>query len=62
MIHVGIGPYQVVNFLTSLNIPTIAPKCLKDREREILHSVESCASESCEKALEEEIRLTSIDE
>ncbi|XP_052088170.1 uncharacterized protein LOC127725289 [Mytilus californianus] len=52
------GPHQTVNFLAGINIPPIAVKNLKIREREIGKSIEKCAEMSCQKALQEEIDLS----
>lgn len=52
------GPHQTVNFLAGINIPPIAVKNLKIREREIGKTIEKCAEMSCQKALQEEIDLS----
>ncbi|XP_063412530.1 uncharacterized protein LOC134722744 [Mytilus trossulus] len=54
----GMGPHQTVNFLAGINIPPIAVKNLKIREREIGKTIEKCAEMSCQKALQEEIDLS----
>ena len=55
MLHTGLGPYQVSSFISTLKIPSINPKNLKEREREVGKNIEECARTSCEQALKEEL-------
>ncbi|XP_052092416.1 uncharacterized protein LOC127728864 [Mytilus californianus] len=57
-LNAGMCPHQTVNFLADINIPPIAVKNLKIREREIGKTIEKCAEMSCQKALQEEIDLS----
>ncbi|XP_061180737.1 uncharacterized protein LOC133189369 [Saccostrea echinata] len=59
MDHAGLGPYQVSNFLTALNSPSIHPSTLRARENEIGATLRNYSNESCDEALLEEANLTS---
>lgn len=59
MDHAGLGPYQVSNFLTALNLPTIHPSTLRARENEIDSTLKTYTKESCDKALLSEASVTS---
>ena len=50
MDHAGIGPTHVNNFLSSLNVPPVSDRMLRNREKEIGQVVEQLAKESCQKA------------
>ncbi|MEW8544186.1 MAG: hypothetical protein AB2693_11690 [Candidatus Thiodiazotropha sp.] len=58
MIHAGIGEKHLNAFLTTLAIPSISPKTLKRRERDIGPFIEKTAKESCERASYEEKLMT----
>ena len=58
MVHCGIGPEQMTNLITTLNIPAITVKALKEREREIGKTIEKTALSTCKDALTEEERLS----
>lgn len=49
MDHAGLGPYQVSNFLTALNLPGT----MRARENEIGSTLKTCTKESCEALLSE---------
>ena len=57
MINGGFGETHVNYFLASLNIPGISKKSLKNREREVGVHLEELAKESCQKQLQDEIRM-----
>ncbi|XP_062621637.1 uncharacterized protein LOC134283204 [Saccostrea cucullata] len=59
MDHAGLGPYQVSNFLTALNLPSIHPSTLRARENEIGATLRNYTQESCDEALLKEANLTS---
>ena len=59
MLNAGLGPSQVNGLLSGMNIPTICPKTLKRREREIGGKIEEKATESCEQVAKEEWSKTS---
>ena len=46
-LHAGTDHTHVNHLLSTLNVPTISHKVYKVREREVGHSVESVAKESC---------------
>ena len=58
MIDTGLGPYQVVNFISDLNIPSISVKSLKDREGEVGVKFENVASDLCLQSLHAEIEAS----
>ena len=49
MINGGFGETQVNSILTSINIPDISKKSLKNREREVGVHLEEMAEESSQK-------------
>ncbi|XP_053392628.1 uncharacterized protein LOC128555142 [Mercenaria mercenaria] len=57
MINAGIGESQMNNILSYINLPTIAQRTLKKREREISSSITAVAKDSCTDAVNEEIML-----
>lgn len=57
MIHTGMGPVQIGNFFSALNIPAPDPKTLKQREREVGPALERVAAGSCAEALTEEVSI-----
>lgn len=59
MDHAGLGPYQVSNFLTALNLPSIHPSTLRARENEIGSTLKTYTKESCGEALLSEASATS---
>ncbi|XP_024870032.1 uncharacterized protein LOC112453480, partial [Temnothorax curvispinosus] len=58
MIDAGIGPTHLNTFLTSIDLPSIAPKSLKIHERRIGKAIEEVAKESCLKGIQLEKNLT----
>lgn len=57
MIHSGMGPTHVINFLSTCNIPPIDTTTLKKKEKEISASIVKQAKESCRRAREEKWML-----
>ena len=57
MINGGFGEPHVNSILTSQNIPSISKKSLKNRECEVGVHLEEMAEESCQKQLQDEIRM-----
>ena len=57
MINSGLGVTHVNALLSSMNIPTISPRSLKRREREVGKHLEKLAEESCSEVLHEEMEL-----
>lgn len=60
MIHSGMGPSNVTNFLTTCNIPSIDATTLKKKEKQISTAIENQARESCKKARAEEIAASQV--
>lgn len=58
MYHSGIGPTQLNNLLSSLNLPHISESLIRRRCDEIGPVLENLADESAAKALEEEGHLS----
>lgn len=58
MIDAGLGEMHVNILLSAMNIPTIPPKSIKCREREIVPHLADMAEETCRQNLEEEVRLS----
>nr|XP_034302841.1 uncharacterized protein LOC105322827 isoform X10 [Crassostrea gigas] len=58
MYHTGIGPTQVNNFLSTLNLPSINVKTLRRRCEEIGEELENLAENSVKDALKEEVKCT----
>ncbi len=56
MMHCGMGPSDVNNFLTALNMRGISQKSLQSRMEEIGGKIEEAAEESMNAALQEEVR------
>ena len=54
MLDSGMGEMHVTNFLTTLNIPHLHHKHLKERERESGQFIEALAQDSCADAVKEE--------
>ncbi|XP_072035542.1 uncharacterized protein, partial [Amphiura filiformis] len=54
MLHAGMGPTQVNNFLTTMNLPHVYENLLKRREREVGPHVEIAAKRACQEATKEE--------
>ena len=59
MVHSGMGPSHVINFLSACNIPPPDPSTLRKKEKEITDSVLHEATQSCKKASEEELNSSS---
>lgn len=59
MIHCGIGESHLNAIMSTINIPTINSKSLKQREREVGRGMEMVAGESVEDAMRREIEMTS---
>lgn len=57
MIDVGLGEKHVNSLLSALNIPTISPRSIKCRERELVPHLSEMAEETCRKSLEEEVSM-----
>ena len=57
MVNAGIGPTHVNTFLTTLNIPAPHHKSLTARHKEALKGIAGTASESCAKAVAEEVSM-----
>ncbi|XP_063436090.1 uncharacterized protein LOC134717530 [Mytilus trossulus] len=62
MMHSGMGPDHVVNFLSTCNIPPPDPKTLKKKEKCIALSLIDEASDSCITASAEEKAISPSDE
>ncbi|CAG2241504.1 unnamed protein product [Mytilus edulis] len=62
MMHSGMGPDHVVNFLSTCNIPPPDPKTLKKKEKSIALSLMDEASDSCKTASAEEKAISPSDE
>ena len=58
MVHAGMGPTHVVNFLSTCNIPPPDPKTLRKREKDIASAIMAETSESCYSASIEENRAS----
>ena len=59
MIHAGVGPIHFNAIVTTLGLPPISEKTLKERERDIGPFIEAPAKESCASACKEE-KLKSV--
>lgn len=57
MVNGGYGKTHVNALLAALNIYCVSQKTLKTREREVGQQVGEMAEETCQKSLQEEIRL-----
>lgn len=58
MVNGGYGEIHVNTLLAALNIPCVSQKTLKNREREVNgQQLREIAEETCQKSLQEEIRL-----
>lgn len=57
IIDACLGETHVNSLLSAMNIPTIPPKSIKCREREIVPHLADIAEETCRKSLEEEVRF-----
>ena len=58
MIHTGMGPAHVNNFLTECNIPPISETILRKKEKEISKSIHGVVMTSCREAQLQEILLS----
>lgn len=58
MVYGGYGKTHVNTLLAALNINCVSQKTLKTREREVGQQVGEMAEETCQKSLQEEIRLS----
>ena len=58
MIHTGMGPTHVNNFLTECNIPPISENTLRKKEKEINKAIHDFAMTSCREAQLQEILLS----
>lgn len=54
VVHTGLGPVQVNNLLTTINLPPVDPTTLKWREYKIDSTLETIAKLSCNEAQKEE--------
>ena len=54
-LHIGIGPTQLNNFLSTMNVPPLNTVTFKKREREVGKVVESLAKKSCQENIEKEM-------
>lgn len=57
VVHTGLGPVQVNNLLTTLNLPPVDPTTLKRWEYKIGSTLETIAKLSCYEAQKEEIEM-----
>lgn len=57
MVYGGYGKTHVNTLLAALNINCVSQKTLKTRERDVGQQVGEMAEETCQKSLQEEIRL-----
>lgn len=57
VVHTGLGPVQVNNLLTTLNLPPVDPTTLKRWEYKIDSTLETIAKLSCYEAQKEEIEM-----
>ena len=57
MLHSGLGEKQLSTFLASLEIPSLNPRTLKEREKEISPLIKQYAKESCNRVLCQEKEL-----
>ena len=60
MLHAGIGPTDLNNLLTTMNLPEISHRSLKQWEDEIGSVLETYAQNSANSALHEEKNLTEM--
>nr|XP_022311326.1 uncharacterized protein LOC111116620 [Crassostrea virginica] len=58
MYHIGIGPTQLNNFLSVINLPIPASKTIQRRCDEVGSRLEKLATESTNKALQKELELS----
>lgn len=57
MLHTGLGTTSLNALLVCMNIPSISPKSLKAREREVGRKIEDIAKTSCEECADKEIEF-----
>lgn len=57
MLHTGLGTTSLNALLVCMNIPSISPKSLKAREREVGRKIEDIAKTSCEECAAKEIEF-----
>ena len=60
MLHAGIGHTHLTNLLTTMNLPDISHRSLRQQEDEIGTVLESYAKRSADSALLEEKELTEM--
>ena len=58
MYHIGIGPTQLSNFLSVINLPIPASKTIQRRCDKVGSTLEKLATESTNKALQKELELS----
>ncbi|XP_061187273.1 uncharacterized protein LOC133195447 [Saccostrea echinata] len=58
MIHAGIGPAQVNDLLTSINIPALSTKTIQNRQTETGLAIEKVAEDTIQQVLQDEILAT----
>ena len=58
MIHAGMGPTHLQNFLAECNLPSIAEKTLRKKEKELSEQIKTVALQSCNLAQREEKSLS----
>ena len=56
--HSGIGPGQVNNFLTTINLPYVSSTLLQKGYDEVSPAIQHVAEKSVERALQEEAELS----
>ena len=56
--HIGIGPTQVNNFLTAINLPFVSKSLLQKGYEETTPAIQRVAQRSIDRALQEESELT----
>ena len=57
MIQCGIGPTQLNNLLTAMNLPSIWAKVLKHHKNEASEAITAVAVKACNKAIDKEKHL-----
>ena len=60
MYHIGIGPTQLSNFLTAINLPCVSTKTIQRRCEEVGSRLEELAITSTDNALSMEIEGKAI--
>lgn len=59
MIHTGIGPTHLQNFLSECNLPSISQNTLRRKEKELSQAITEVADRACRQAQQEEMTLSS---